>query len=107
MRPFLWLSGSAQGSRTVGRVRYHGRTTTRGFKSNREVTAAFVTTRVACVAGVIGEGEGKRGSPFLDYAGHAGYYTCEWLDLLFFVFLRTINLRSGLTILSSLDSVGC
>ena len=45
VRPFLWLSGSAQGSRTGGRVRYHGRTTTRGFKSNREVRAAFVTTR--------------------------------------------------------------
>ena len=27
------------------RVRYHGRTTTRGFKSNWEVSAAFVTSR--------------------------------------------------------------
>jgi len=26
-------------------VRYHGRTTNRGFKSNCEVSAAFVTTR--------------------------------------------------------------
>ena len=75
VRPFLWLSGSAQGSRTGGRVRYHSRTTTRGFKRNREVSAAFVTTRA-------------NGS-------------------FFYVFLRTINLRSGLTILSSLDSVGC
>ena len=39
VRPFLWLSGSAQGSRARGRM------TSRGFKDNGEVSSAFVTTR--------------------------------------------------------------
>ena len=45
VRPFLWLSGLAQGSRAGGRgsilrLDHHSR-----FKSNWEVSAAFVTTR--------------------------------------------------------------
>ena len=47
VRPFLWLSGSAQGFAWEAGVRYHGRSTTRGCKSNWEVSAAFVTTRAS------------------------------------------------------------
>ena len=53
-------------------VRYHGSTNTRGFKSNWEVSAAFISTHVMNGA-------------------------------FFYGFLRTINLRSRLTILSNLN----
>ena len=46
VRPYLWLSGSEH--RVLAweaGVQYHGRMTTRGFKSNWEVSSAFVTTR--------------------------------------------------------------
>ena len=60
-------------------VRYHGRTTIRGLKSNWEVCAAFVTTR-------------GYGQTFFFYGSYG--------------FLRTIDLRSRLTILLNLSSVG-
>ena len=66
-------------AREVG-VRNHGRTTTQGFESNWEVGAAFVTTRA-------------NSQTFFSFYG-------------FYGFLRTINLRSRLTILSNLNSVG-
>ena len=60
------------------RVRYHDVTTTRGVKGNWEISATFVTTwRLVRLSFFYG----------------------------FYVFLRTINLRSRLTILSNLNSV--
>ena len=66
-------------SREAG-VRYHDRTTMRGYKSNWERSATFVTKRANCLT-------------FLFFYG-------------FYVFLRNINMRSRLTILSNLNSVG-
>ena len=74
------LCGSVVQHRVLAReagVRYHGRTTSRGFKGNGEVSSAFFSTRA---------------NGFFFYS--------------FYGFLGTISLRSRLTILSDLNSVG-